>query len=95
MLFVIGETDIQEEAEDESKPVEELGDAAEDLVEVKETNQEAIEETIEENDEEIEEVTEEAGEEEEDVEDEVCFVCFKVCMKQFVHICLEKSSSTF
>jgi len=67
---VEGETDIQEEAEDESKPVEELGDAAEDLVEVKETNQEAIEETIEENDEEIEEVTEEAGEEEAEMEDE-------------------------
>merc|ERR1711971_1414235 len=67
---VEGETDIQEEAEDESKPVEELGDAVEDLIEKKETNQEAIEETIEENDEEIEEVTEEAGEEEVDVEDE-------------------------
>jgi len=67
---VEGETDIQEEAEDESKPVEELGDAVEDLVEEKETNQEAIEEAIEENDEEIEEVTEEAGEEEAEMEDE-------------------------
>jgi len=67
---VEGETDIQEEAEDESKPVEELGDAAEDLVEEKETNQEVIEEAIEENDEEIEEVTEEAGEEEAEMEDE-------------------------
>jgi len=67
---VEGETDVQEEAEDESKPVEELGDAVEDLVEEKETNQEAIEETIEENDEEIEEVTEEAGEEEAEMEDE-------------------------
>jgi len=67
---VEGENDVQEEAEDESKPVEELGDAVEDLVEEKETNQEAIEETIEENDEEIEEVTEEAGEEEAEMEDE-------------------------
>jgi len=68
---VEGETDVQEEAEDESKLVEELGDAVEDLVEEKETNQEeAIEETIEENDEEIEEVTEEAGEEEAEMEDQ-------------------------
>jgi len=67
---VEGETDVQEEAEDESKLVEELGDAVEDLVDEKETNQEAIEETTEENDEEIEEVTEEAGEEEAEMEDQ-------------------------
>jgi len=67
---VEGENDIQDEAEDESKPVEQLGDAVEDLVEEKETNQEVIEEAIEENDEEIEEVTEEAGEEEAEMEDE-------------------------
>merc|ERR1739838_691357 len=45
---VEGKTDVQEEAEDETKLVEELGDAVEDLVEEKETNQEPIEETIEE-----------------------------------------------
>jgi len=67
---VEGKTDVQEEAEDESKLVEELGDAVEDLVDEKETNQEAIEETTEENDEEIEEVTEEAGEEEAEMEDQ-------------------------
>jgi len=71
---VEAKTDVQEEAEDETKLVEELGDAVEDLVEEKETNQEAveeaIEEAIEENDEEIEEVTEDAGEEEAEVEDQ-------------------------
>merc|ERR1712051_129276 len=71
---VEGKTDVQEEAEDETKLVEELGDAVEDLVEEKETNQEpieeAIEETIEENDEEIEEVTEEEAEMEDQEEQE-------------------------